>query len=244
MTDMSSRPIVLSDVHMYSPVSMYPQVLAELEKRLAGCPVCVLNGDIIDFRRSVLGAVTNTTKAALKWLVELLERFPNCQFYYLLGNHDSATPFIAGLAQLKNPNFHLEPYVLRLGTNIFLHGDVCNQETSAAELISRRLEYGEMQRDYISAAIARTIVALRLHYAAHIAHSKPILAERILKYLRTVENFSLEGVTDIFFGHTHSSFKDFEYKGFQFHNTGAAIRGLRAEIMEFTYSTDNTNPLR
>ncbi len=40
-----------------------------------------------------------------------------------------------------------------------------------------------------------------------------------------------EGVTDVYFGHTHLDFVDYEYGGVRFHNTGSSIRGLRSRVL-------------
>ena len=41
-----------------------------------------------------------------------------------------------------------------------------------------------------------------------------------------------EGVSDIYFGHTHVAFSDFKFGGYRFHNTGSTIRGLSSNMLE------------
>ena len=231
---MTVRGTVFSDLHMFSPVSDYRKYLPTIRERVLQSEICVLNGDIIDFRRSELHSTASTTTEAVKWLTDLLASAPNCHFYYLLGNHDSVAPYRQALRDISLPNFHLTPYILRLGGAVFLHGDVCNENTTHEELVGRREGYGEVEYDPLSSIIARLIVMLRLHFTAYIAHNKESLAKRLLHYISSVDGMNSQAITDVFFGHTHAAFTDFQFEGVRFHNTGAAIRGLKFLMLPFS----------
>ncbi len=57
-------------------------------------------------------------------------------------------------------------------------------------------------------------------------------AMRIANWLQADSGSLTDGVTDVYFGHTHRDFADYEYDGLRFHNTGSTIRGLSSRMLE------------
>jgi len=42
-------------------------------------------------------------------------------------------------------------------------------------------------------------------------------------------------IAEIYFGHSHVSINRTEYKGMQFFNSGSAIRGMKMNMLEFSF---------
>ena len=47
-----------------------------------------------------------------------------------------------------------------------------------------------------------------------------------MDYLENAGHGPDDGVTDVYFGHTHGPVLNFEHRGLRFHNPGSAITGL------------------
>lgn len=77
------------------------------------------------------------------------------------------------------------------------------------------------------------LIASQLHKIIVFIHKNEEIAPAILEYLRGEPPDLLEGVENIFFGHTHVPFKDFQYEGIAFHNSGSMIRGLESHVFQF-----------
>jgi len=60
----------------------------------------VLGGDIFDFVWTTRDSIAESVDEAADWLQSLVEHAPNCQFHFLLGNHDCYEPFVKRLAEL------------------------------------------------------------------------------------------------------------------------------------------------
>ena len=92
--------------------------LEAIHRALRDADEFVLNGDISDFRRSTAGGDEATCRKALAWLADLTERAPECQFRYVLGNHDNETTFADALdafARARN-NLTWHFFHVRVGT--------------------------------------------------------------------------------------------------------------------------------
>lgn len=102
--------------------------------------VLVLGGDIFDFGWSTLPSLDDTVQAAFHWLQRLADEHRHCRVHYLLGNHDYCQAFLDCLQASAGliPNFAWHYFYLRLGPNVFLHGDVVEKKSSTHE---RLLEY-------------------------------------------------------------------------------------------------------
>ena len=80
---------------------------------------------------------------AVQWLRELTAACPRCQFHVVLGNHDYHQAFIDRLMMLERevPNLSWHRYYVRLGSSVFLHGDVANRRMDARMLAEAREEW-------------------------------------------------------------------------------------------------------
>jgi UDP-2,3-diacylglucosamine hydrolase len=76
-------------------------------------------------------------------------------------------------------------------------------------------------------------MVLGLHRVVARCHGKKRCAMRIIYSLKADKDGLTDGVTDVYFGHTHAAFSSYRYAGLTFHNTGAAIRGLRLNMSAF-----------
>ena len=79
---------------------------------------------------------------------ELTCACPHCHFHLVLGNHDYHQAFIDRLAELERrvSNLAWHRYYVRLGSSVFLHGDVANKEMDAQMLAEAREEWLDSRR--------------------------------------------------------------------------------------------------
>jgi UDP-2,3-diacylglucosamine hydrolase len=77
------------------------------------------------------------------------------------------------------------------------------------------------------------VVATRVLRHLELYHTPKRCARRLLRSVAAGRLGSREGLTDIFFGHTHVPFSDFTYGGVTFHNTGSCIRKLAFNPVRF-----------
>ena len=75
------RGLVISDLHLFADRSRGWEYLELL--RLDSVEVLVLNGDIVDFRWSILRDIDKTKEAGLDWLNALLRRWPRCDIHFV-----------------------------------------------------------------------------------------------------------------------------------------------------------------
>lgn len=226
----------VSDLHLFANRSEAARYREAIDEAAAGAAVFVLGGDIFDFRWSTLATIEQTVDAAMRWLTALIAPCPECRFHYLLGNHDYHRQFMERLDVLARsaPNLSWHRFYLRLGDNVFLHGDVADRPTSAARLSKRRSRWlydkkrGRVRSRFYDAAIA-TGLHKPLH---HVLHPKWLVARRVLAYLEDIGQGPGSGVQHVFFGHTHCVLSHYPYGGLTFHNAGSAIKGLEFRILE------------
>ncbi len=226
---------VVSDLHMFSRRSEFPQHERSLRKAAGKADVFVLNGDTFDFRWTTLASIDQTVVAAIRWLRKLSRRFPNCQFHFILGNHDHVEAFIEALDDLARevPNLSWHPYYLRMGDTVFLHGDVSDRRMTPAMLEKRRTR---RQHDTTRHPVLHDIydIALRvnLHRAAHrMKFPRKRVARRVIHYLEEAGHGRVSGIRHVYFGHTHAAMSNFRYRDLVFHNTGSPMRGLEFNIL-------------
>jgi len=230
------RGFVVSDMHMYSRRSESAANVSTIEKKMAESAICVLNGDIFDFRWTILASVPDTVVAAGNWLEEMLSRHPDVEFYYVCGNHDSLPAFRTKLAHLSSryTNLHWHPYYVKLGPHLFLHGDIVDSVKRNMPIDEYRKRFhGKEKKGLVMNLLYDLLLFSGLHKIIYLVHKEEAVAPVILDYLQSEEGDLLEGVQNIFFGHTHVPFRDFMYEGIAFHNSGSMIRGLPCNIFEF-----------
>lgn len=233
---------VISDLHLFAQRSVAQEYLPEIRAAAAEADFFVLNGDMFDFKWTVLPTVADTVEAAIQWLRELAADHPRCRFFYVLGNHDRLQPFADRLADLAAESDNLEwlRSHLRIGTVLFLHGDVPIVNVRRRGL-ARSARTAIRRKGRFLNFCYRVVVAMGVHRLFTWANWPRRFAKRILRALRAVPADLLEGLTDVYFGHTHRPFADYRYGGLTFHNTGSAIRGLRCNLAAVR-ATSEANP--
>jgi len=108
----------------------------------------VLGGDIFDFRWTTFPTIEDSANEAIRRLASLVETNRQCEFHYLLGNHDYHESFVPRLERLAHDesNLSCHPYYLRLGNSLFLHGDVATRTMGTIELETQRRRWLQMRK--------------------------------------------------------------------------------------------------
>ena len=224
-----------SDLHLFANRSNAHRYLEEIAAAAARAEVFVLGGDTFDFRWSRM-PVFKAVEHAIQWLRELTSSCPRCYFHLILGNHDYHQALIDRLVELERQvhNLSWHRYYLRLGSSVFLHGDVADKQMDAPALSVAREEWLDArQRGPFLSALYDVVVLTRLHKPVpHLVYAKRIVVRRILKYLESIEQGPHNGVRNVYFGHTHRRLSNYYYRGLRFHNGGAPIKGVKFRILE------------
>ena len=223
---------VVSDLHLFTHRSTADRRMGELRAIASEADFFVLNGDIFDFRWSTLADAEATAAAAEQWLEELAETFPRCLFLYIMGNHDALEPFARQLDDLarRRDNFRWHRSHVRVGNSLFLHGDRV-VDGGRTDPLSRRLTGVGKPKTNGHHLAYRAIIATRAHRVVSALHSRRWWAKRILRSLETHHEGLADGLTDIYFGHIHKTFSDFDCGGVTFHNSGSTVRGLKCRML-------------
>ena len=223
---------VISDLHLFSPWSVARRYAAEMHAAAERAAFFVLNGDIFDFRWTTLPSVTDTITAAVRWLRAFAAAHPRCHVHYVMGNHDDLASFVSPLNRLaaRTENFGWDPVYVRLADTLFMHGDQFFRP-NGRDPFTRTLTSRVRKR---AAALKRCYQLLH-RMRVHRWHA-PVLGKRrcarlVLRTLDAAPDDVADGLTDVYFGHTHTSFTDFRFRGVTFHNTGSAIGGLRWRML-------------
>lgn len=226
---------VVSDLHIFSCVSLYRRLLPSFYDAVAAHAVVVLNGDTFDFKRSHYSSSRETSQHAITWVEDLCIRFPSTQVHYLLGNHDCHAIFVEELlkAQMRHSNLTVTEDVLILNDSLFIHGDVVDLPENSFDLAARRSFYAHIEPSLLSKTLAEIVTRTRLNRLDQLRHSQSELVQRLLGYLRSTHREALPTIKRIYFGHTHIPFLDFEQDGVLFYNTGSMLRGSRWMPAEF-----------
>jgi UDP-2,3-diacylglucosamine hydrolase len=243
---MTHRICFVSDLHLFARRSEAPRYAEAIRMAAKRSEVLVLGGDIFDFSWSTLPTLSATVEAAFHWLEHLAAEHPDCRIHYLLGNHDYCQPFLDYLEQNAHriPNFAWHHFYLRLGPNVFLHGDVAENRMMTHE---RLLEYRShwLNRPLAGKLSRRAydvVHRVRLHQPlAYLLHRKRRVARRVLAYLENAGETPESGVRHVYFGHIHRRMFNYRFRGVTFHNCGAPIKGLRFRILEGSY--DGSQPI-
>ncbi len=226
----------VSDLHLLTARSNAARYLAAIEAAAARSQVFVFGGDVFDFHWATIPAICAAAEAA-RWLRQLAETCPECQFHYLLGNHDHHAAFIERLIELDRdvPNLAWDHHCLRLGSKVFLHGDVLGRGITAERLIERRgRPHHHRVREVWEHQAYDLAITTGLHKPVpYFLHPTPIVVRKILRYLRRTGHGPEDGVRDVYFGHIHRVLSGYPCHGLRFHSGGASIRGLKFRIVEF-----------
>ncbi|MCE5267389.1 MAG: metallophosphoesterase [Planctomycetaceae bacterium] len=225
----------VSDLHLLANRSAAHQYLEQLSRTAQHAEVFVLGGDIFDFPWSGM-PIQRAVARAVNWLLQLTASCPQCQFHLVLGNHDYHQVFIDRLVRLERqvPNLSWHRYYVRLGNSVFLHGDVANRRMDARGLAEARDRWlDKRRRGPFLSRLYDVVVLTRLHKpVAHLVFTKRTVVRRVLNYLESVGQGHGDGVRDVYFGHTHRRLSNYRYRGLQFHNGGAPIKGMKFRIVE------------
>ncbi len=233
---------VVSDLHLFAQRSVAESYREEMQQAAAGADFFVLAGDIFDFEWSTVGTVAESVQPAVEWVRGFIEAVGECHIHYVLGNHDGLAAFVRQLDQLArtHPNFFWHEACVRIGTSLFLHGDLPIYGRGR-NLLHRRVRNRIAQRGRVLTGAYRALVATRLHRFCENFISRQKCARMILDAMALAPPEIREGVTDIYFGHTHTAFTDFEYGGIRFHNTGSAIRHMEMNMLAVRAPTETGN---
>lgn len=232
---MSGRGYFVSDLHLYARRSQAPQHLEAISAAAASAGIFVMGGDIFDFRWTTLPTIERTAQEAAGWLAQLASESPDCQFHFLLGNHDHNQLFINRLKDLaaRRANFSWHPFFLRLGESLFMHGDAADRKDPARLLKARTKVLHEPMKPRLLHGLYDLAVAMQVHrLAGWINYPPRRVARRILTYLERIGQGPQTGTRNVYFGHTHCSMSGYKYGGVTFHNGGAPISGLDFRIVE------------
>ncbi len=226
--------LVVSDLHLFAQRSEGESRFRDLAPTLDGVDTLVLNGDTFDFRWA-LCPHSESIPLALNWLSELTVQFPQLEIHFLAGNHDCLPRFVDELCHLPSVRFH--PHYLILGSNLFLHGDPANRKMDLDDFRQYRSVWErDSPRNKTQARLYGLTDTLGLSKVFHHLYFSGGLAEsRIEWHLDQCLPGWSDDIRDCYFGHTHVPFRDRNRGRIRFHNTGAAIRGMRFQPLSFTY---------
>ncbi len=234
---MSERCFFISDLHLLANRSKAHRYLEMIKESAAQANYFILGGDIFDFRWARTRNHAHSVDLAVRWLRELIDPCPNCQFHFVLGNHDFDRGFIDRLVQLESDrkNFYYHRYYARIGSAVFLHGDVADREMHDPYSLAAARDYWltTKRRGKFFSRLYDVVVATRIHKPIpHLVYAKRVVARRIYAYLLQIEQGPESGVKNVYFGHTHRQMLGYPYAGLIFHNGGAPIKGLKFHIIE------------
>jgi UDP-2,3-diacylglucosamine hydrolase len=225
----------VSDLHLLSSRTQGHRYLDIIRTASAGAEHFVLGGDIFDFRWARRRTLHDAFVEAAGWLGELASGAPSCRFHFVLGNHDHHAEFLEYLDKLAGriDNFAWHDYYMRIGSAVFLHGDVADREMDAEMLAALRAREREHKR---KGPVANTLYDLFVMSQLHrplpyLRHRPKVVARRILAYLNEIGHGPASGVKNVYFGHTHWPLADFRYEGIAFHNGGAPIGNPRYRVL-------------
>lgn len=227
---------VVSDLHMFCNRSEWAQHVDDIEEAASKADIFVFNGDTFDFKWSILPTLDATIEAAIKYLRNLAEKHENCQFHINLGNHDHVMPFVWQLRELayEKPNLTWHQYFFRVGSTVFLHGDVAQRRMTHRQLERFRAQWGKRHKP--RGNFQNRIYDAAIQANAHVAVSKVVYParqtiERLDAYLLDVGLTAEQGVKRVYFGHTHVSIEGITFNGITYHNGGAPMPGMEFNLL-------------
>lgn len=225
----------VADLHLFSRRSRGHLLDDAIISAARRSRICVLGGDIFDFKWSALPTIESTIERAIAWLSELVESVPECQFHFLLGNHDDHPELVTQLPELagRYANFFWDRFYLRLGDTIFLHGDAADRRMTVDRLKASRETFSHERRRRWANHLYSWVIKTQVHrILPHAVYWRPVVASRLIKYLREIGHGPEDGVRQVCFGHTHRPLEGYRCGGMEFHNGGAPIGHARYRIVE------------
>lgn len=239
---MERKAYFISDLHLFSRRSQADLYADAIFEAARDAHTFVLGGDIFDFKWTTLGSLDETVSAAASWLHKLASRHPECDFVFVLGNHDSHPAFVDRLAETvdENANLSWHRHFVRSGDCVFLHGDVVDAGGAVdhESLDQRRHRFSlHAPPKPTTHLLYDAAVFARLHVLASSVVNRPHgVLRKIANYLHHIGQGPESGVRHVYFGHTHRELADVEFGGLTFHNPGAPMKGIRFRIVETALS--------
>lgn len=236
----------VSDLHMFARRSSAEMHLEQLVEAANQSDVCVLGGDIFDFRWSILPSEEATAAAAVEWLREFNRRTNSCVVHFLMGNHDDHPLLIRHLPELAEEaeTFEWSRFFYRLGNTMFLHGDVADRTMTAACLEKQRQQFHHGRRSEMHHRLYDMAIKAQLHRVAPPAvYPRKKVCKRILAYLEQIGQGPRTGIEHVCFGHTHRPIDSYRLENVTFHNCGAPIgkAPFRIVTRDVILSGESTN---
>lgn len=220
--------LFLSDLHLFSRRSIGQRHWDQHQDLISAAKSIVLGGDMFDLRWSQMGDLDATLRAADDWLENAISLNPDAGWSYLLGNHDCHPQLQAMLQNVsqRHANFSWNPTHLRIGQNVFLHGDVLDARSRSGGIDQYRARFHEHKpRKKVGNLLYSAAVEARLHIAIpRIRHTPKQTCSRLIAYLESCEDNLLTDVHNIYFGHTHIAMSGYQFDRFRFYNAGSGIR--------------------
>ncbi len=226
---------VVSDLHMFCKRSQWEQHVLKIYDAAEKADLFVFNGDSVDFKWTSLASIPETIEQAITFFDDICKRYPNCQFHVNLGNHDFIAGFIHALEDLAKhtSNFSWHPYYLRVGSTLFLHGDVANRKMSHRQLQRYRASWCHHKKQ---GAFKNKLWDAAFRAGAHLAISRLAFPpkrtiKRVSSYLYDIGHTRDHGVRSVYFGHTHVPVDGRYYEGVTYHNGGAPMPGINFALL-------------
>ncbi|MBT5019410.1 metallophosphoesterase [bacterium] len=216
----------IADLHMFARRSTAARYQNQIVEAALNSDLCILGGDIFDFRWSRYLTEDETAHAAVEWLRNFDEATQHCQVHFLLGNHDDHPELLERLPFLEQEmkTFEWSRYYYRIGDTLFLHGDVADKNMTAACLKLQREQFTHGSRTELHNRLYDVAIKAQLHRLAPPAvYPCKRVAKRILAYMQSIGHGKETGVSHVYFGHTHRPMDHYLFEGVHFHNGGAPI---------------------
>jgi predicted phosphodiesterase len=234
--------ITVSDLHLLAerqPLSIWQKAAQEWRENY---DLCVLNGDIFDFRWARNHTRQTALLAAEQWLQKLVEPPCRASFVILQGNHDALEEYQRILRRLAEEHAHVywKEHWFILGHAIFLHGDMPDQSGRFERLEAYRRHHAGLRRPRpFSHRLYAT--ATRLGVTGSMPRVLPWRGQcrRIDALLRNELGKRYDGIFDVYLGHTHVHFRDRQLGDTRFHNAGAPLPRARFDPPVFQYAADD-----
>ena len=238
------RVCFVADLHLFASRSSAQKYYDQIVQAALDSDVCILGGDIFDFRWSVYPTDDETAHAAIEWLRLFDRDTHHCEVQFLMGNHDDHPDLLERLPFLEQEQrtFHWSRYYYRLGDTLFLHGDVADRTMTAACLQQQREKFSHGSPSSLQHKLYDVAVAAQLHRLTPTAvYPCKRVAGRILSYLESIGHGKSTGLAHVYFGHTHRPMDHYLHEGIHFHNGGAPIGTAPFRILRRDVPVDNKN---
>jgi len=227
----------VSDLHMFCRRSEWESHLPAIHEAASKADLFVFNGDTFDFKWTSLPSVEETIERAIEFLRDFAAAYPTCRVHVNLGNHDHVQGFMDALEALscKAENLTWHPYFLRVGSALFLHGDVTIRKMDHDKL--ERYRAGWLRRHRKQGRFKNQAYDAAFRARAHVAVSKlafprRLTMRRLSAYIDDIGHGAQEGIERVYFGHTHVPMGGHEYRGVTFHNGGAPMPFMEFSLLK------------